>query len=113
LNRLAPVWQLIFKHLLEGFLPVDCNLNVSLVDSFPIVACKGRKGKVAREIADKGFCSTKNRHNYRLTLHNLGFRRKGTIPFPEMLAFSALPKMITRYLYENLTPNVQQNSVCR
>ena len=90
LNKLAPVWQQLVKTILISFVPSDCNTDVSLVDSFPIVTCKGRnrKGKVAREITDKGYCSTKNMHYYGLKLHNFGFRRKGTIPFPEMIALS-------------------------
>jgi len=90
LNNLVPVWQHLLEHLFVRFIPEDCDLNISLVDSFPIVTCKGRNriAKVAREITDKGYCSTKNMHYYGLKLHNLGFRRKGTIPFPEMLAFS-------------------------
>ena len=90
LNNLVPAWQHLLEHLFVWFIPEDCDLNISLVDSFPVVTCKGRNrtAKVAREITDKGYCSTKNMHYYGLKLHNLGFRRKGTIPFPEMLAFS-------------------------
>jgi len=90
LNKLAPACKHLVEHLLSSFVPPDCDRNTSLVDSFPIVTCKGRNrhGKVAREIADKGFCSTKNMHYYGAKLHNLAFRRKGTIPFPERLAIS-------------------------
>ena len=53
--------------------------------------CKGknRKSKVAREVVDKGYCSTKNMYYYGLKLHLLGFRRPGTIPFPEFIAITA------------------------
>jgi len=57
----------------------------------PIVTCmqKNRKAKVAREVVDKGWCSTKNMYYYGLKLHLLGFRRPGTIPFPEFIGLTS------------------------
>jgi len=57
----------------------------------PIITCKGKNriAKVAGECVDKGFCSTKNMYYYGLKLHLLAFRRKGTIPFPNKIYFSA------------------------
>jgi len=92
-NRLVALGN-AFQHLsvniTEKFIPGDCDKGVSLVDSLPIVTCKGRnrKGKVARELADKGFCSTKSMYYYGLKLHALGFRRKERISFPERLLFT-------------------------
>lgn len=90
LNKLLSAFEHLQRTLLTTFIPDDCDFDKSLVDSFPVVTCKGRnrQGKVAREIANKGFCSTKNMHYYGLKLHSLAYRRKGTIPFPEMLALS-------------------------
>ncbi|MDR3286300.1 MAG: transposase [Prevotellaceae bacterium] len=90
LNKLSAVWQKLSQMLLSSFVPSDCDFNISVVDSFPIVMCKGknRAGKVAREVADKGYCSTKNLYYFGLKLHNFGFRRKGTIPYPELLVLS-------------------------
>jgi hypothetical protein len=91
LNKLLPAWQELAVILITEHIPEDCDFDNSLVDSFPIITCKGRnrKAKVAREIVDKGFCSTKNMYYYGLKLNLLGFRRKGTIPFPEMFSLSA------------------------
>ena len=91
LNNLSAVWQELTVILLTEHVPEDCDFSNSLVDSFPIVTCKGRNrtAKVARDIVDKGYCSTKNMYYYGLKLHLLGFRRKGTIPFPELLSLSA------------------------
>ena len=60
----------------------------------PIVTCKGknRKAKVATEIVDKGWCSTKNMYYYGLKLHILGFRRPGNILFPEFIGVTAASK---------------------
>ena len=70
--------------LAEEFLPSDCFSNQSLLDSMPIITCSGkRKGKVAKELTDKGYCSTKSLYYYGVKLHALAFRRLGKIPFPE------------------------------
>jgi hypothetical protein len=42
-----------------------------------------RKGKVATDLTDKGYCSTKNLYCYWVKLHALAFRRNNEIPFPE------------------------------
>lgn len=64
---------------------------ISLIDSMPIITCAGKNktGKVATEIATKGYCSTKNMYYFGLKLHTLAFRREGTIPFPEMIILSS------------------------
>jgi len=87
LNRLSGAIQQLSSNLTRTFIPEGCDLGVSLVDSLPIVTCKGRNrsGKVALEIADKGYCSTKNMFYHGMKLHALAFRRKGGIPFPEYL----------------------------
>ena len=55
----------------------------------PIITCSGkRSGKVAREITDKGYCSTKGKYYYGLKLHLLGFRRIGKLPHPEQILFT-------------------------
>lgn len=91
LNRLNEAFKVLSQRLINSFIPDDCDFDLSLVDSMPIITCAGRnrEGKVAREIVDKGFCSTKNQYYYGLKLHALAFRRKGTIPFPESISFTS------------------------
>ena len=91
LNRLSECFKVLSKRLIDSFATDDCDFDISLVDSMPIITCSGRnrEAKVAREIVDKGFCSTKNQHYYGLKLHALAFRRKGTIPFPESIIFTS------------------------
>lgn len=64
LNRLSECFKILSQRLINSFIPEDCDLNVSLVDSMPVITCAGRnrEGKVAKEITAKGYCSTKN-HN--------------------------------------------------
>lgn len=84
LNRLGEAFKLLSANLLNEFLPSDSIGDKSLLDSMPIITCSGkREGKVAREITDKGFCSTKGIYYYGLKLHALAFNRPHHLPFPE------------------------------
>jgi len=84
INRLSEAFRLLSTSLITEFQPKDCVLDTSLLDSMPIITCSGkRKGKVATEITDKGFNSTKGMYYYGLKLHALGFRRPKQLPFPE------------------------------
>jgi hypothetical protein len=92
LNRLSEAFRTLAIGLFTGYIPEDCDLKTSLTDSMPVVTCKQkyRKAKVARELADKGWCSTKNMYYYGLKLHLLGFPRPKTIPFPEFIGITAV-----------------------
>ena len=91
LNRMAGAVQELIKHLIVSHKPDDCEEDTLIVDSMPIMTCSGRnrKGKVAKDIADKGYCSTKNQYYHGLKLHLVGFRRKGHIPYPSQLVLSS------------------------
>jgi len=72
--------------ILRDYQPNDCNSQQSLLDSLPIITCSGKRaGKVAPELTEKGYCSTKTIYYYGLKLHALGFRRENHLPFPEHL----------------------------
>jgi hypothetical protein len=89
LNRLTGAFNRLVEILVTDFRPEDCCLDQSLLDSMPIITCSGkRSGKVAREIADKGYCSTKGIYYYGLKLHLLGFRRIGKLPHPEQILYT-------------------------
>ncbi len=84
LNRLPAAFMHLCSLLLPKELPLGTRDDLSLLDSMPIITCSGkRNGKVARNITDKGFCSTKSMYYYGLKLHMLCFWRKGNLPFPE------------------------------
>ena len=42
-----------------------------------------RNAKVAKELTDKGYCSTENLYYYGVKLRALAFKRLNKIPFPE------------------------------
>ena len=98
LNRMAGAVQELIKHLIVSHKPDDCEEDTLIVDSMPIMTCSGRnrKGKVAKDIADKGYCSTKNQYYHGLKLHLVGFRRKGHIPYPPQLVLSSAGASIDR-----------------
>jgi len=86
INRLSEAFRFLSELLLSGYLPDDCDLKTSLMDSLPIIMCSGkRKSSVAREITDKGYCSTKSMYYYGLKLHALAFYRPDHLPFPESI----------------------------
>jgi len=87
LNLLTGAFQALANKLIDSFKPEDCSDLFSIVDSMPIITCggKNRKGKVATEITNKGYCSTKNMFYYGCKIHTLACLRTGTIPFPESI----------------------------
>ena len=91
LNRLSESFRCLSVTLFNCFIPSDCDKEISLTDSLPIVTRKGKNkvAKVARNVVDKGYCSTKNMYYYGMKLHLLAFRRPGKIPFPEMIGITA------------------------
>ena len=48
INRLCEVFKGLSESILTDFIPDDCNQNVSLIDSMPIIICSGKRvSKVA------------------------------------------------------------------
>lgn len=90
LNMLSEVLRELVKTMTVSFKPDDCDAMLSIVDSMPIVTCKGknREGKVAREITSKGYCSTKNMYYYGMKLHLVGQKREKTLPFPDIITLT-------------------------
>ena len=86
INRLSEAFKKLLGPLLTEFMPEDCCLDQSLLDSMPIITCSGKRiPKVATEIVNKGRCSSKGIYYHGLKLHALAFRRTGKLPFPEQL----------------------------
>jgi hypothetical protein len=89
LNRLSGALSVLSSTLIASLRTAGANLSVSVLDSMPIITCSGKRtAKVAREITDKTYCSTKGIWYYGLKLHVLGFQRSGQIPIPEALVIT-------------------------
>ena len=90
INRLSEAFRLLMDSLLRTHQPSDCSTYESLLDSLPVITCSGKRvGKVAPELTEKGYCSTKSMYYYGLKLHTLAFRRANQLPFPEQLLITA------------------------
>lgn len=84
LNRLSSAIQNLCRLTIEAFIPKECLSEFSLLDSFPVITCNGKRaGKVAVELTDKTYNSTKNLWYFGVKLHTLNFYNKGTLPYPE------------------------------
>jgi hypothetical protein len=89
INRLAAVFPVLVKCFLRDADQYGIDVQVSLLDSMPIITCSGKRaGKVAPQITDKGYCSTKKLHYYGAKLHGIAFRRQGTLPLPEFFSLT-------------------------
>lgn len=89
LNQLSEAFKLLVANLLEQFSPEDCFRHTGLMDSLPIKTCSAKRHpKVALEVTDKGYCSTKNMYYYGLKLHLLGWQHPKTIPYPEYITIT-------------------------
>ena len=97
LNRLAPSFerlanQLMLKLELPTWLVQGQHLIETIVDSMPIILAQGSRAdsaKVAHNIANKGYCSSKKLWYHGLKLHHLGVCIPGTIPQPMQFELSA------------------------
>ena len=84
LNRLGEAFRSLCCILLCAKIPIECRNDYSVLDSMPIITCSGKRTpKVALEITDKSFCSTKNLYYHGLKLHALAFWRPAGLPHPE------------------------------
>ena len=115
LNNLCNSLQYLASQILNQIQVIE-NQNVedaiSVIDSMPIMLCSGkRQGKVAPELSEKSFCSTKGVFYFGVKLHAIAFYRKGKLPLPEYLLLTSaaendletirpvLPNLINRAIF--------------
>lgn len=80
-NRLSEAFRRLLPLVIEAAEKGEIDENICLIDSLPIITCSGkRRGKVAREVTDKGYCATKSLYYYGVKLHILGRRVSGRLP---------------------------------
>lgn len=75
-----------------------------LIDSFPVALAKQGhrfKAKVAPELADHGYCSTKKLYYYGVRVHVVGRAQAGTLPSPDYIGVTGASdhdgKVLTRF----------------
>lgn len=113
LNRMAGAVRVLLEQLIGAHRPAGLDQDTLIVDSMPIMTCCGRNrhAKVARSIADKGFCSTKNQYYYGLKLHCAGHRVKGHLPFPHLISISPASENDLTVYKQDMALNVSQKNV--
>lgn len=75
---------------------------IGLVDSFPIIMAQhGRSdtARVAREVADKGYCAAKRLYYHGVKLHLIAQRQPGQLPLPRHVDVSAASAHDLRVLH--------------
>jgi hypothetical protein len=89
LNDLYWQFEVIAQQLMKQLSYSDCYANISLADSLPIILSKRPyQAKVALQVADKGYCSTKNLYYHGVKLHFLGADCYQGLPQAQHIGFS-------------------------
>jgi hypothetical protein len=92
LNELGSVFHAMIEPILMQADREDVVESVKLIDSMPVMMAKnGRSGvaRVARDVANRGYCSSKKTWYHGVKVHALATRKVKSIPLPEMLHISA------------------------
>ena len=88
LNRLSGVLPHLLNLVLQEFASSTSIDKDYLIDSFPIMLCKHKMGKVAPELADKTYSASKKLYYYGIKLHCLGIRQEDKMPLPNYVTFT-------------------------
>jgi hypothetical protein len=90
-NELIPAFELLIHQQLTHAGRRVAETADRLIDSLPIMLAMGtraNRARVARELADTGFCATKQIHYRGVKLHLIAARRSKLLPLPERLALT-------------------------
>jgi len=82
LGALSPALPALVEALL-GRLPAPCASTTHLLDSMPVLLAKGVRAhaaRVAAEMADMGYCASKQTYYYGVKLHALGLHTPHALP---------------------------------
>jgi len=112
-NEICSVYPQLLENLLIKYqeeLEYDIADCFILTDSMPVITCSAkRRAKVARQICDKGFNSTKGMYFYGVKLHGFAFHKKGTLPIGCMMMVGSASEhdlQAQRTLLENMCGHV-------
>lgn len=89
LNRISSIFPILVGCLLDDLDTIETDIPIVLTDSMPIITCSHkRKARVALEMTDKGYCSTKGLHYFGVKLHLVAKSRENTLPLPEYIGIT-------------------------
>lgn len=91
LNQLAPAFELLIEQLLQSKAWQIQYSDDRLIDSVPVMLARGtraNRARVAPDLADTGFCATKQQYYRGVKLHLIAARRIKALPLPEKIHLS-------------------------
>lgn len=112
LNELAPAFELLIEQLLESAAWQIQPTDDRLTDSVPVMLARGtraNRARVAPDLADTGFCATKQQYYRGVKLHFIAARRLARLPLPEKIHLSQASQHDLAAVRE-LSPQMPANS---
>lgn len=91
LNELAASFEHLIGNTLSTCVEQFAPGADRLIDSMPVMLAKGTRSnsaRVAPDVADKGFCASKNSYYYGVKLHAIAWRRTSQLPLPALFHLS-------------------------
>jgi hypothetical protein len=91
LNQLTSAFELLIEELLVNGSWQIYDTDDRLIDFVPVMLARGmraNRGRVAADLADTGFCATKQQHYRGVKLHFIAARRVPSLPLPEKIHLS-------------------------
>ena len=88
LNSLAPAFELLIDSLLQQANTPLSGAGDRVIDSLPVILARSSRATqaaVAREMADKTFCASKNLWYHGVKIHLQAARRAKLLPVPERI----------------------------
>ena len=88
LNQLEPTFQTLGRNLSEALAAAQAPELDRLVDSVPVMLARhghSYTARVARDLADVGYCAAKKTRFHGVRLHVVAQRRTGRLPLPEQI----------------------------
>jgi hypothetical protein len=87
-NQLEQTFQTIGGYL-QKMLEENREPEIDrIIDSLPVMLAKGGHAymaRVARDVADRGYCASKKVYFHGVRLHTIARRRSGTLPLPDQI----------------------------
>ncbi len=101
-NRLGKAFCRLLGKLTVDYAPAGASHSIALVDSMPIISCSAKRpGKVAPEVVDKGYGSTKSIYYHGVKLHMMARRVVDGLPVPEGLILTPASESDLNVLRDN------------
>ncbi|MCS3662408.1 IS982 family transposase [Salinibacter ruber] len=92
LNRLSAAFAPLTEAAIAEVNSEEVIETLRIADSFPVMMAKEKRSsqaKVAPQIADKGYCSSKDTFYHGVKLHVVAEKRPGTMPLPDRVGLTA------------------------